>query len=226
MIAVIVLFQLTDDFVAGNLQLVSQKIKIIGHLGLHLLFTDTAEGSVWLVHADILNVVQFAENTQLRELRDACQEHETQIRVARLERAVEVPHHVPKRGQVLLFMDHVEKRSVIFVYQYDYLSVCLFKRAFYQIRQTHIGISIRYAAVIFPLIFGQHIVQHLFQTLFIHVFRHAHVEMKHGIREPFLLQFFNGKTFEQFFTTFEIRMKRAGEQALSKAARAAQKYIT
>ena len=86
-------------------------------MGQHFLFANATNSGIRFIHADILDVVQFAEDAQLRKFRDACQEHETQIRVARLEWAVEIPHYVPKRGQVLLLIHHIEKRGVIFVYQ-------------------------------------------------------------------------------------------------------------
>ena len=44
------------------------------------------------------------------------------------------------------------------------------------------------------------------------------VDMKHRILSPFFLQFINGKTFEQLFSSFEISFEARNEQTLTESA--------
>ena len=44
------------------------------------------------------------------------------------------------------------------------------------------------------------------------------VDMKHRILSPFFLQFINGKTFEQLFSSFEISFEGRNEQTLTESA--------
>ena len=66
-----------------------------------------------LIHADVLDVVQLAEDTQLGEFRNARQEHITQVWVAGLQRTIEVSHHVAEGRQVLFLVNHIQERSVV-----------------------------------------------------------------------------------------------------------------
>jgi hypothetical protein len=61
-----------------NLQLVSQKIRS-STFGSAFPLRYATNSAYRFIHADILDVVHFAEDAQLREFRDTCQEHETQI---------------------------------------------------------------------------------------------------------------------------------------------------
>ena len=81
----------------------------------------TADGGIIRVHADVLDVVQLAEDAQLRELGYACKEDEPQPGVAGLERAVEVAHDLAQHRQVALLVHYVQQRGVVLVDEYHYL---------------------------------------------------------------------------------------------------------
>ena len=55
-----------------------------------------------------------------------------------------------------------------------------------------------------------------------HVLAEAHVEMQHGVFRPLGFQFFDGKTFEQFFLAGEIAVERGGEQGFAETAGTAE----
>lgn len=67
------------------------------NIGLHLcqqfLFRDTANATVIIRHADILQIIQFAENAHLAKLADTCQEKEAEIFSTLLQRAEKVAHN-------------------------------------------------------------------------------------------------------------------------------------
>ena len=94
MITVIIIPQTCNKFRTGNLHPARKQFQIMIHLRQHLIFRDTANSGIWTVHADILYIVQFTEYTQLRELRNTGKEDIAQIRIASLQRTVEITHHV------------------------------------------------------------------------------------------------------------------------------------
>lgn len=87
--------------------------------------SDAADGGVFRQHADVFNVVQLAEDAQLRELGNARQEHEAQVRVAGFKGTIEITHNIAEDGQVLFFMHHVEQGRIVFVDEHHHLTtVC------------------------------------------------------------------------------------------------------
>ena len=114
---------------------------------------------------------------------------------------------ITSRSTGRFFSSWITSRSggVVFVDEDDNLLAGLRKNTFYQICQTDVSVRIRYTAIIFPLISGQHIVQHSVQSFLIHMLRYAHIKVKHRIPGPLRLQLLNGKTFKQILTTFKIR---------------------
>lgn len=91
------------------------------HLRVQFFLGDAAQGGVLVEHRDDFQVVEFAEYGELAELGDAGDEDETQVRVKRFQRTVEVAQglaHVLKR---VLVHKGVEERGVVFVNKEDYL---------------------------------------------------------------------------------------------------------
>ena len=71
-------FELLDGFLPAQFQMLGKSVDVIVHLGQQFLFGDTADTGIRLIHAHVGDIVQLAEDAQLRELRDACQEDETE----------------------------------------------------------------------------------------------------------------------------------------------------
>ena len=61
-VAVIVILQLLQCLFAGQFQAGGQHIQVLVHLCFHLFLRDAADGGVFGQHADVLDVVQFAED--------------------------------------------------------------------------------------------------------------------------------------------------------------------
>ena len=78
------------------------------HLLQHFSLSDATNGSVWFQHTDIRDIVQSAGHAELRELGDTGQENKAQIRVAPLQRAVKIMHHITKYGEILFLMQHIQ----------------------------------------------------------------------------------------------------------------------
>ena len=66
----------------------------------------------------------------------------------------------------------------------------------------------------------------MFQTLPIQVLAEAHIEMKHRITRPFLLQFLDSQALEQLLPALKVAAERGGQQGLTEATRTAQEDIT
>ena len=82
--------------------------------------------SIGLQHTDIQYIVQLAEDAELGEFGNAGQEHKAKIRVARLQRAVKIAHHVTENGKIRFLMHHIQQRRVILVNKDYHLSAGLF----------------------------------------------------------------------------------------------------
>ena len=76
MIAIIMIFQFLDGLLPAQFLMLGKSVDIIAHLGQQFLLGDTADAGVRLIHAHILDIVQLAEDAQLRKLRNARQEDE------------------------------------------------------------------------------------------------------------------------------------------------------
>ena len=66
----------------------------------------------------------------------------------------------------------------------------------------------------------------MFQTLPIQVLAEAHIEMKHRITLPFLLQLLDSQALEQLLPALKVAAERGGQQGLTEATRTAQEDIT
>ena len=83
-------------------------VNMLSHLCQHLLLRDATDGSIGFKHTDVVDVVQLAKDTQLRELGDARQEDEAQVGIAGFQRRLEVTHRVAQSLQLPILMHHVE----------------------------------------------------------------------------------------------------------------------
>ena len=137
-ITIIMVFQLLDGFLPTQFQLLGKSVDVIAHLGQHFLLGDTADAGVRLVHTHILDIVQLAEDAQLRELRDARQEDETEQWLAIFQGTVEIAHRIAQNIEFFLLMSHIQQRSVIFIDEHHRLLASLCSNCSYQVEQTNV----------------------------------------------------------------------------------------
>ena len=142
MIAVIVILQFLYRLLMADALVRSNPVNAVTHKCHHLLLSDAAHRRIFRKHADILYVVQFAEDAQLGEFRYARQEHEPQIRVTCLQRTVEVTHHISELRQVLLLVDHIQQWRIVLVNEDNNLLPGLTADGNYQIRKAVINIHL------------------------------------------------------------------------------------
>ena len=225
MVTVIIRFQGTQGTLRRNAEVVGQTTDTLTHMLTHLLLRDATEGGVLREHADILDIVQLAEDAQLRELRDTCQEYETQIRIAGFQRTIEVTHHVAKPRQLLLLMHHVQQGSVVLVDQDNHLLTGLGVGTFDETFQTLVRINSALITSVYLLVTIQFPLQLTQKPILVHMLRRAHVEMKHRIACPLLLQTLDSQTLKQILSPLEITMERRSKQRLSETTGTAQEYV-
>ena len=140
MIAIIMTFQLLDGFFPAEFQFLSQFINIIAHLGQQFLLGDTADAGIRHLHTHILDVVQLAEDAELRELRDACQEHKSEQWLAIFQRTVEIAHRIAQNIEFFLLMRHIEQWCIILIDEHHSLLASLYSDSFYQVEQTNVWV--------------------------------------------------------------------------------------
>ena len=126
MITVIFLLQLLQRFLFAHFLRNGKPFYISCHLFLHFFLSDATNGGIGLQHTDIQDIVQLAEDAELGEFGNAGQEHKAKIRVARLQRAVKIAHHVTENGKIRFLMHHIQQRRVILVNKDYHLSAGLF----------------------------------------------------------------------------------------------------
>ncbi len=184
MIAVVFLLEPCECLVYAEVQTFGKQLHIGQHPRVQLIATDATNGRILVIHGDVEQVVQFAENAQLRELGDAREEHEFEIRVEHLDRVVKVLHCTAQGGQVRLLVHHIKQRSVILVDdKHHFLSrllICLHHQVF----QSYVGVLLLtfVAERAFDVI--EHGGKITLKHVLVHVLRTAHVEMQHRMLHP------------------------------------------
>ena len=133
-------FQLLDGLLPAQFQMLGKSIDIIAHLCKHFLLGDTADAGVRLVHTHILDIVQLAEDAQLRKLRDARQEDKSEQWLAIFQGTVEIAHRIAQNIEFFLLMRHIQQRSVIFIDEHHSLLARLCCNCFYQVEQTNVWV--------------------------------------------------------------------------------------
>ena len=99
---------------------------------------DAADAGVWLVHTHILDVVQLAEDAELRELRDARKKHKTEQWLAIFQGTVEIAHRIAQNIEFFLLMSHIQQRCIIFIDEHHSLLASLCSNCSYQVEQTNV----------------------------------------------------------------------------------------
>ena len=92
MITIIELCQLFQTLLIRNTKSFTHSFNIRFHLRGKLSLADTADGRVLVEQTDVVEVVEFAEDAELRELGNTRDEGELQVWIKHLQRTVEVLH--------------------------------------------------------------------------------------------------------------------------------------
>ena len=90
MIAVIIVGQRINDILPGLLHPCGKAVYVLRHLGEQLFLGDTTEGGVLLIHADVLDVIELGEDTQLRKLRYTRKEYKAKHWLTLFQRTIEI----------------------------------------------------------------------------------------------------------------------------------------
>ena len=115
MITIIELRQLCQAFLIRHIQGFTHSLNIRLHLRGKLCLADATDRRILVEHADIVEVVEFAEDAELRELGDTCDEGELQVWVELFQRTIEVLHDKTQLLEVILLMHNIQQRSIIFI---------------------------------------------------------------------------------------------------------------
>ena len=222
MITVVVVFQHFDCFLTSQLQFVCKHINVCRHLAEQLFFCNSTNPGIFLIHAYIVDVVQFAEDAELREFCNTRHEHEAQHRLTLLQRTVEVAHKIPQTFELLVLMNHIKQRSVILVDKHNHLLARLIIDGRYEICKAHIGIHSVTLYAEPTLVFFKNIVKVSVQLVFFLMLATRKVEMKHGIFRPLLFQPIHCQSLEEFLATFKIALQCRDKKRFAESARTAK----
>ena len=225
MITVVESCQLCQTFLIRHTQVFSQCLYIRFHLSGKFLLADTADSRILVEHTDVIEVIQFAEDAELRELGDTRDEGKLQVWIEHLDGTIEVLHDEAQRFQIFLFMHYIQQRGIIFINDNHYLLTCLLVCFFHQVFQTEVSVHLMRLISPDSLLLFKHICQISFQLLHSHVLGAAQVEMQHRVLHPILLIISNGQSLKKFFPTLEIGLEGRCKERLSESSWTTQKNI-
>ena len=225
MIAVVESRQFCQAFLIRHAKGFTQRCHIRFHLSGKLCLADAADGGILVEHADIIEVVELAEDAELRELGNAGDESELQIWVEHFQRTIEVLHDATERLQILLLVHHVQQRGIIFIDDDYRLLARLLVSFLHQIFQTEIGIHLMRLIPPDGFLLFKHISQISFQLLHVHVLGTAQVEVEYRVLHPILLVISNGQSFEKLLSSLEISLKGRGKKRLAESSWTTQEDI-
>ena len=190
-----------------------------------LLFGYSAYIEVGLVHRDIFQIVQPAEDAHLPELRHAGEEYEANIFVFPFYHAVKPLQLAAHLLCQFLIVDIVDNRLLVFVDKKDHLLPRLLAGCVYH------GIKPRgrvFKISDFPVFgfpFPQMKLNSVPQVSNGSILAPVQVEPEHGVCVPFLFELFHRKPFEEFLLAAEVRVHRGDKETLSEPSRAAEKIV-
>ena len=115
MIAIIELRQLCQAFLIRHIQGFTHSLNIRLHLRGKLCLADATDSRILVEHADIVKVVEFAEDAELRELGNTRNEGKLQIWVELFQRTIEVLHNETQLLKIILLMHNIQQWGIIFI---------------------------------------------------------------------------------------------------------------
>ena len=140
MIAVIHLFQFSKHIVVFLSCFFGHLLYVKSQLCGEFFFTDATDAVVFICHRDVVQLVELAENTHLRELRDARDEDELQVVVHLLERAEEVLEPLSRQIRLFLVTYTMQDKVIILINDNDSTPTGLLVGKTEQILHSEIGI--------------------------------------------------------------------------------------
>ena len=228
MIAIIMIAQRSHSLVVCHVIFLRQCFDVF-LVGIQkFLFGKAAYSGIVILHREDLQVVQFAKDAQLAELRDARDEDKAQVGILLLERTEEVTHDISDLVLQFLIIHRVMHRTVVLVDEHHHLLASLLIGS-----QDHVFHSLSISRrvlygiinMISPLIFRQNGVKRNMEILQPIILTGAHIYMNHRISLPLLLQLFDGESLEQFLSTLKISLKSRYKKRLSESSRTTQKQV-
>ena len=117
--------KLCQSLIVRHIVVLSQITYIVLEQAEELVLADTADGAILVLHADVRDIVQFAEDAKLAELGDARQKYEAQVFLLTLQRTDEVAHYISNLTLQFLVFHRVVHWRVVFVNEHHHLFASL-----------------------------------------------------------------------------------------------------
>ncbi len=166
-------------------------------IGKHLILGDAANCGKLIIKTVVLDIVKLAEDAQLAELGDACEEYKAEIGFLSLQWAKEVAHDIADLLLQLRFVVAVQHGSIVFIYQHNSLMASFLYCILDDVLQSYaITASRLYINAKSILIIVKDIIENTFEVLYCIIFATAKIEMNDRVLHPVFLQLVNGKAFE------------------------------
>ena len=125
--------------------------------------------------------------------------------VAVFKRRIEVAHYLTQHLQIVILMNNIEERGVIFVDKYHCLLPGFRMGALYESLQSLVGLNLVSGALaIYRLIACQFVAQFQFQLLFVAMLGCTHAKHQHWIFSPIFLHCFDEETLEQVLSSLKV----------------------
>ena len=213
MITVVLFRHRPDSFLHGHVVGFCQCLQFGLKTCKQLFFRYSADGCIRLAHADVVQLVQVAEHTHLRELGHTCQECKTEITVSTFQHSVKSFQYGSVGTHKFLVMKGLQQRLVVFVHQYDYSLAGLFISTLDDSSKTVGKRGFVFPFPINRLPLGQLVAQNGIQALNRIIFLGIQVQMQNRVFFPLLFQSFDSESFKQFFLSFKISFESRKKKA-------------
>ena len=151
MVAVVHGLQLSHHRIFVHLLLFREFLNERGKRLSDFLFGETADVGVGVVERDVLQVVQVAEDADVRELGHAGEEGEADVLVAGLEVGIETLEDIAELGQQRFVVNGLQQWLVVLVHQDDHLFPFLFRNRENNILEALGHIAVQFLKSVFLL---------------------------------------------------------------------------
>ena len=119
MIAVVMIEELVNDLLMAVVVFLCQHTDSLLEVVFQLLYCYAAHSRILRQHRDVVQVIELREDAELRELRDACDEDETEVGIEILQRRIKRLQLRAHLLEVIVVMEHGEQRRIVLVDEDD-----------------------------------------------------------------------------------------------------------